>query len=149
MENRLETRDKGLGTTPYGREEQGRARRGFFMPGSAVVRFRRAVAEVLEVEEGRQDQAHSNQHQIEHGILIHLPFLLYNDRVNDNTDSDQDQCQNETSRQSDPGDRLLGEYSKYEYCQTQFRRIVEELRQVVPSVLAHGRDFIKSVGTCQ
>ena len=129
-----------------GCEKQWRALRGFFMPaGLRVAGFGRAVAEVLEIKENHEDQANSNQHQIEHSKLVHLSFLLYSDRINDNTDSDQDQCQNEASRQSYPGNRLLGEHSKDENRQAQFGGVVEEFGQIVAAVFSHdGKEFIKA-----
>lgn len=148
MAEQLDGLQKG---TPYGRKFLKSAWRGFFLPANNLMGSAgRVGAVVLEVEESPENQTENNQDEVERGILIHLFSLLScEDRINTNTDDEEYQGQNDACRQSYPGERLLGEHSKHENCQTELCGVVEELRQVIPSVLAHGPYCNLARGLCQ
>lgn len=147
-QERLQTESK----TPYGRCVA-RGRRGFFLPGSflPVIGFRGAVAEVLEVEESPEDKTSDNQHQIERCQLVQLcPLLhIHRNKINANTDSSQYQGQAETADYSRPRNGLATQRAEYKDRQTELCGVVEEFRQVVPSVFSHDAELIKSEDVSQ
>lgn len=100
---------------------------------------RAVMPEVLEVDKSHPHEAEDDQNKIKRGKLVHLASLLYRyrDEINYDTESDKYQGQGNAHHQGRPGDRLPGNHSKYQDRQAQLRRVVEELRQVIPSVFPH------------
>lgn len=98
---------------------------------------RAVMPEVLEVGKSHPHEAENDQDEIERGKLVHFSLLLYGNEINYDTESDKYQGQGNAHHQGGPGNGLPGKHSEYENCQAQFRCVVEELRQVIPSVFPH------------
>lgn len=94
------------------------------------------MPEVLQVDKSHPHEAEDNQDQVKRAKLVHLSFLPCNG-IEYNTKSDEQQGQGNTGHQGGPGDRLPGKHSEYEDRQAQLRRVVEELRQIIPGIFAH------------
>jgi len=102
------------------------------------------VTKIFEIDKNHADDAEETENHVQRRQLIHNLFLLfYNNEIDHNTKTCEQQGQKYSPAKSHPGKRGFDNNPEDQHSKAQFGCIIKEFCQIIADVLFHGGLFYR------